>query len=66
MDVTLLTTAPLGKTIVEIFFPTKKKRWVKGILIGRTREQDPRFDVMLDDRSIVSCLPKEQVRVVGV
>ena len=61
-----LISAPLGQTPVEAYCPGKRKTWQKGILVGRTREENPKFDVMLADRSIMSGLPEQQVRVISM
>lgn len=68
MSKVALLSAPLGKTMVEAYCPNplgRGKRWLKGVLVGRTREENPKFDVMLGDKTVVSCLPTQQVRVVS-
>ena len=61
---TSLESAPLGVTCVEAFCPSRGKRWIKGKLVGRTKEENPKFDVMLVDRTILASIPREQIRVV--
>jgi len=59
-----LLAAPLGEYKVEAFCATKPgRRWWPGTLVGRTREENPRFDVVLDDRTVLSGLTAEQLRV---
>lgn len=38
--------------------------WKSGVLVGRSFESTPHYDVMLEDRTIVTGLTSDYVRVV--
>ena len=52
----------LGQTKVKAKHP--RKGWQLGLVVGRTYESQPRFDVLLEDRTVLHSLPADDFKLV--
>lgn len=48
---------------VEVGVPGENKvKWLKGVIVGRTVEKDPNYDVMLEVKSVKVNVPENMIR----